>query len=335
MTLQTTESPLSVHGWHQYYDVIGLLSAGQAGFSGPVSLAFGPDNLLYVASRGNPNQQEAVRITKCTKDGDYVDQFGQWGEAEGQFIWVTCIAFNQQGELFLADENTHRISVFNTDGQYLRCFGQHGSGDGQLDRPSGIAFDQNSYLYVVDTLNHRVQKFTQQGQFLAKWGTYGAGPGQFNMPWGIAIDRQGDVYITDWRNDRVQKFTLDGRFITVIGSFGTGEGEFNRPNGITIDAGGDIYVCDWMNDRVQVFDPSGNYKDILIGHSGVSKWARNYLDANPDIEEKLERAVQNVEPKKRFYRPVSVKVDEDGKVYVADCYRHRVQIYQKLPVAAS
>ncbi|HZA23302.1 MAG TPA: hypothetical protein VFA32_11995 [Dehalococcoidia bacterium] len=94
MTLQTTDRPLSVRGLYQYHDVIGLLSGGQAGFSGPVSIALGPDNLLYVASRANPNQREAVRITKCTRDGEYVDQFGQWGEDEGRFVWVTCIAFS-------------------------------------------------------------------------------------------------------------------------------------------------------------------------------------------------------------------------------------------------
>ena len=33
---------------------------------------------------------------------------------------------------------------------------------------------------------------------------------------------------------------------------------------------------------------------------------------------------------KDCYRPVSVHVDTEGKVFVADCYRHRVQIYQKL-----
>jgi hypothetical protein len=85
-----------------------------------------------------------------------------------------------------------------------------------------------------------------------------------------------------------------------------------------------------MNDRVQVFDPRGSYKDSLIGHSGVSQWARTFLDANPDIEKKLELATQNIELKQRFYRPRSVIVDEDGLVYVADCYRHRVQIYAKL-----
>src|SRR5918999_741467 len=76
---------------------------------------------------------------------------------------------------------------------------------------------------------------------------------------------------------------LGRAFIMAFGRSGTGEGEFNRPNGIAVDADGDIYVCDWLNGRVQVFDSQGNYKDTLIGHSGVSKWARTFLDANPDI----------------------------------------------------
>jgi hypothetical protein len=51
------------------------------------------------------------------------------------------------------------------------------------------------------------------------------------------------------------------------------------------------------------------------GHpSGISRWTRTYLDANPEVEEKLNQATQNIEAKKRFSRPISVKVDEDGKV---------------------
>lgn len=329
MTTQT-QHQTSVKGLYKYHDVIGLLSAGESGFSGPVSVAFGPDNLLYVASRGNPNQQEATRITKCTKEGDYVDQFGGWGEGDGEFIWVTDIAFNSRRELFLSEEHSHRISVFNADGEFLYSFGKHGDGNGQLDRPSGIAFDANDDLYVVDALNNRIQKFDSKGNFISTWGSLGSGKGQFNMPWGIAIDAEGDVYITDWRNDRVQKFSPDGRFLMAFGRSGDGDEEFNRPNGITVDGDGDIYVCDWMNDRVQVFDSQGGYKDTLIGHSGESKWSRSYLNANPEIEEKLNRATQNIEPKRRFYRPRNVAVDADGKVYVVDCYRHRVQIYQKL-----
>ena len=113
MTLQTVGNPASVRGFYQYQSVVGLLSAGEAGFSGPVSVALGPDGLMYVASRGNPNQEEAIRITKCTKDGDYVDQLAGWGEDEGQFIWITCIAFDKEGMLFASEEHTQRINVYN------------------------------------------------------------------------------------------------------------------------------------------------------------------------------------------------------------------------------
>jgi len=101
-----------------------------------------------------------------------------------------------------------------------------------------------------------------------------------------------------------------------------------------VDGDRDIYVCDWMNDRVQVFDSQGVYRDMLIGHSGESKWSRSYLNANPEIGEKLKLSSQNIEPKRHFYRPRNVGVDADGKVYVVDCYRHRVQIYQKLSAQA-
>ena len=325
-----TEQPVSTQGFYRYHDVIGLLSPAGPGFSGPVAVTTGPDGMLYVANRANPKQPDGVRVSRCTTDGDYLDQFGVWGEGPGEFIWVTDIAFSSQGEVYLADEHSHRISVFGADRQFIRTFGGHGSGPGELDRPSGLEFGTGGNLYVVDTLNHRVQALTANGEFVSKWGALGDAEGQFNMPWGIAIDISGDVYVTDWRNDRVQKFDAEGNFLMAFGASGGDEGQFNRPNGIAVDADGDIYVCDWLNDRVQVFDRTGGFKDMLIGHSGMSKWGQTLLDANPDIKRKLELAVQNIEPKRRFYRPVSIHVDKNGKVYVADCYRHRVQIYQKL-----
>lgn len=331
MTLQTIGNPPSVKGHYEYHSVIGALAGSGPGFSGPVSLDFGPDGNLYVASRGNPNQHEAVRVTRCTKDGEYLGQMPGWGEGEGEFIWITDIAFNAEGKLFATEEHTHRINVYDpTDFSFLYTFGEHGSGEGQLDRPSGIAFDSCNNALVVDSLNNRVQQYSVDGKFLGQWGEFGDGEGQFNMPWDIFIDGDDNVFVTDWRNDRVQKLTRDGQVLMVFGGSGDGEGQFNRPTGIATDADGDIYVCDWMNDRVQVFDAQAKYKDTLIGHGGVSKWAQDYLDANPEIEHKLKLAEQNIEPKRRFYRPVSVKVDTDNKVYVADCYRHRVQIYQKV-----
>ena len=322
------DHPVSVTGLYQYHDVIGLLSAGGPGFSGPVSLALGPDGLLYVASRANPNQPEAVRVTRCTIDGDYVGEFCGWGEAPGQFIWVTAIAFGPDGNLYLADENTHRISTFMAEGEFLGHWGEFGNGFGQLNRPSGMAVAPDGTVVVADSLNHRIQRFTADGKPLAVWGTYGSGSGQFDMPWGVATDSVGAVYVSDWRNDRIQKFAADGRFLAEFDGRDGGDG-FSRPNGLAV-GDGRIYVCDWWNDRVQVLNGDGQVIDTLIGHSGTSKWARTFLDANPDIEEKLNKATQNIELKRRFYRPTDVTLSEHGLVFVADCYRHRVQIYRRL-----
>lgn len=322
------EHPTSVAGLYQYHDVIGLLSAGGPGFSGPVSLALGPDGMLHVASRANPNQPEAVRVTRCTLEGDYVGEFCGWGEAPGQFIWVTAIAFGPDGHLYLADENTHRISKFTPEGEFLGCWGEFGSGFGQLNRPSGTAFAPDGTLVVADSLNHRIQRFTPDGDPLSAWGSPGNGLGQFDMPWGVAVDSVGVVYVSDWRNDRIQKFEADGRFVAEFDGRNGGDG-FARPNGMAV-GGGRLYVCDWWNDRVQVMDTDGRVIDTLLGHSGTSKWARTFLDANPDIEEKLNKATQNIELKRRFYRPTAVALSEDELVFVADCYRHRVQIYRRL-----
>lgn len=322
------EHPVSVAGLHQYHDVIGLLSAGGPGFSGPVSVALGRDGLLHVASRANPNQPEAVRVTRCTIEGDYVGEFCGWGEGPGQFIWVTDIAFGPDGSLYLADENTHRISRFTPQGEFLGCWGEFGSGVGQLNRPSGMAFAPDGTLVISDSLNHRIQRFTTDGNPLNVWGGPGNGPGEFDMPWGVAVNADGAVYVSDWRNDRIQKFDADGRYVMEFDGRNGGDG-FARPNGLAVNEGR-VYVCDWWNDRVQVLDHAGQVIDTLIGHSGTSKWARTFLNANPDIEEKLNNATQNIELKRRFYRPTAVTVSEDGLVFVADCYRHRVQIYRSL-----
>ena len=323
------EFPLSATGLYQYHDVIGLLSGGGPGFSGPVSVALGPDGLLHVASRANPNQPEAVRVTRCTIQGDYVGEFCGWGQAPGQFIWVTAIAFGTDGNLYLSDENTHRVSRFTTEGGFLGCWGEFGSDTGRLNRPSGLTFASDGTVLVSDSLNNRIQRYTADGAPLDAWGSAGSSHGQFNMPWGVAVDGLGDVYVSDWRNDRVQKFDPDGNHLATFDGRDGGDG-FSRPNGLTVDGDGRIYVCDWWNDRVQVLDPAGRVIDTLIGHSGTSKWARTFLDANPDIEEKLNLATQNIELKRRFYRPTSVAVSDDGLVFVADCYRHRVQIYRRL-----
>ena len=41
------------------------------------------------------------------------------------------------------------------------------------------------------------------------------------------------------------------------------------------------------------------------------------------------RAMTPVEPEKRLRNPMSVRVDDEGRMYVADYSCHRIQVYKK------
>ena len=332
----------------RYSHTIGFYATEGRGFAGPVDVALDSDGVLYVANRAGfeaPVRLLHKRITICTVDEEYLGQFGRGGAGDGEFWWPSSLAFDSQDRLYVADEGLHRISIFAKGGDFLGNWGVPGAGDGQLNRPAAIAFDPEDNLFLTDSLNHRVQKFTKEGKFLAKWGEPGSGPGQFNMPWGVALDRQGNVYVSDWRNDRIQKFDPMGNFLGQWGTSGVGEGQFHRPAGVAVDTEGIIYVADWGNGRVQALSPQGEPMAILRGESGLSRWGEAYLASVPD--EAAARRESNLEPElgprpwsedyrdeaaiveKLMWGPTAIKLDDQGRIYVVDSCRHRLQVYRK------
>ena len=201
--------------------------------------------------------------------------------------------------------------------------------------------DAEDNLLISDSLNHRVQRFSRDGEFLDTWGRAGSGDGELNMPWGLALDREGYVYVADWRNDRVQKFDPQGGFMTKWG--GPGSGLFNRPAAVAVDDEGLLYVADWGNERVQILHPEGEVLGSIRGDSVDSCWAADYFAANP--EEGAARYAANLTPEidpvgerdreesanveKLLWGPTAVKLDREGRTFIVDSCRHRLQVYRK------
>ena len=328
-----------------YLKTIGIVNNGDngRGFANPHDVVVSRDGRIYVLNRCDPARATAIRIGICNLEEEYLGEFGNgFGTGDGQFGLPVAMAFDSRERVYVTDEYLHRISIFDSSGSFVAKWGVMGSGDGELDGPAGIAIDADDNVYVADQNNHRIQKFTADGVYVSQWGDKGSGNGQFNMPWGLCA-ADGHVFVADWRNDRIQKFTGDGAFVASFGSPGDGNGQFSRPSGVAVDTDGNIYVADWGNERVQVLAPDGGFQQLLRGQATVSKWAQDFFEVNPD--EKETREMSDLTPtlpphletpylissqcEPYFWGPVSVALDADNRLYVAETNRHRLQIYQR------
>ena len=70
---------------------------------------------------------------------------------------------------------------------------------------------------------------------------------------------------------------------------------------------------------------------IVFGDATLSRLGRDYMLTN--ARPNRLRDMANLEPQKRFRGPKSVRLDDQGRMYVPDYGAYRVQIYQKEAVA--
>lgn len=207
------------------------------------------------------------------------------------------IAVGKRGEVVVAEQNGHCVSIFSCVGEKLHSFGTRGSGSGQFESPVGVAVDGDGNILVADKGNHRIQKITAEGQFLA---AVGSGPLQFSSPHDLAFNASNSkVYVMDG-NCRVQVLNSDLSFSSTFGKEGSGDGEFSTPCGIACDSTGRVYVADSCNHRIQVFTADGQHLRTF-GRRGEGRGELN--------------------------RPCGVAIDADGVLYVTECGDHRVSLF--------
>jgi len=97
----------------------------------------------------------------------------------------------------------------------------------------------------------------------------------------------------------------------VWGAVGMEPGQFNHPRGLALGPDGHLYVVDSDNHRVQVFDPDGHL---------VRQWGSNCNLATGV-------GCTDLEGNGQFQEPWGIEVDGAGRVYVADTWNHRVQVF--------
>src|SRR5690242_18857287 len=80
----------------------------------PVDFALGANDVVYVVHGSSRDAGTPLHgmVTVCTLNNTYIRAFGSYGEKDGQFIWPTSIALDQNENVYVADQLLNRISVF-------------------------------------------------------------------------------------------------------------------------------------------------------------------------------------------------------------------------------
>ena len=122
-----------------------------------------------------------------------------------QFNLPHNICCDDDGWVYVADRESHRVQVFDGNGKYETQWNN-------LHRPSGLYMPTGKcpICYIGEcgpvmgvnraspNLGPRVSIVDNKGKLLARFGDVaGAGnaPGQFISPHGMAVDSHGDVYV--------------------------------------------------------------------------------------------------------------------------------------------
>jgi sugar lactone lactonase YvrE len=150
-------------------------------------------------------------------DARFAQPVGQSADPAGR------IAFDREGNLFVADTGNHRIRKIDVTGIISTVAGNgvaDYAGDGgpatqaSLDNPVDIAIGSDDSLYIADTYNHCIRRVTSDGVIDTIAGSCTkrgfAGDGErptaalLNRPYGIALDAEDNLYIADTHNHRIR-----------------------------------------------------------------------------------------------------------------------------------
>ncbi len=169
-----------------------------------------------------------------------------------------------------------------------------------LFQPMGVAPSRDGKrLYVTDYVKRGVFVFDFEARRLRPLGDGDAA--EFARPFGIAVDDRDHVYVVDSDRRLIRVFDPTGKFLRDIT-----HQSLERPTGIALDpARRRIYVADSSrkdsdNHVVHVFDLDGTHLRAFGG-----------------------KGIENG----RFFFPTYLAVDGQGKLYVTDTLRFRVQIF--------
>ena len=218
-----------------------MKSLGKGILKGPHGIAVTEDN-VFVTDWG---LHALFRFSK--KDYKLVRRTGTKGREEGQLRYPRGLCTYYNGDVYIADYENNRVSVFSKDLNFLKhLFTQH------LRYPLDVKVTPNSVV-VLDRSPNCINFFSRSGAFLRSCVTRGEG-GMVYSPQFFCLDPAGNILITDYYRHNIKILSPSGQLMHTIGKEGHGRGDLFCPCGICLSLTGTIFVLSRSdNFRLQSF----------------------------------------------------------------------------------
>ena len=268
---------------------------------------------------------------------------GKEGSGEGLLSNPLGVAVTAKDEVVVADNQNHRVQVFDSNGTFLRSFGHKGENAGEFKNPTGIVINKDRNILVSEYYNHRVQIFSLEGKHLGSFGGKGSLDSQLLHPWGLSLDSTGNIIVADTGNKLIKIFTPDGRFVMKIG----GQGSFSFPVHC-VQCGEYFIVSDSGEHCIKVFNREGHFQ-YKFGKKGEGDGEFNFprfLSLTQSnhllVCERDNHRIQVFELDGKFVGkfgtkgsnlgefnyPFSVAVLSNDQIVVSDRNNNRIQIFE-------
>ncbi len=296
--------------------------AAASRFDDPFGVALDSKGKVYVADAGNSN-----RIRTIAPDGT-VASFagGKEGFQDGvgtaaAFHTPSAIAFDHEGNLFVADTGNHAIRKVARDGAVTTLAGDGTPGDqdgigraARFNGPVGLAVDDAGIVYVADTYNDRIRRIGRDGSVTTVAGGPkpgdADGPGaaaRFDTPSALAVTPYGTLYVADTGNNAIRRIASDGTVTTIAAPLeGERRAPLRRPVGLALTRDGYLYIAASSGGRILQLTPEGDVRPL------------------PDADVPPSNDGFGPDGSVQLYGPRGIAVERDGSLVVADAQAHRL-----------
>jgi len=171
-----------------------LVERAAGPFNHPTEMMKHPNGDIYVTD-GYQN----ARVHRFAADGTLKTSWGAPGKGPGQFHLPHSIAFDDAGNLLVADRSNRRIQIFTPEGQYL------GEWTG-MGGPNDISRGKDGNYYIAEQEADGNPAYctvrSPKGEVLAKM--------ESRHVHGIGVDSEGSIYAGLTQNRGVDKFVRTG-----------------------------------------------------------------------------------------------------------------------------